>query len=100
MADSHSIPDVPIAETERSIIVGYRPHGLDKSTPKLQLSGKWLREAGFDTGAHITVKVMNGCIVLVPFSNKEETLAAELNEVRQALSAVKSAVLTTSSPSV
>lgn len=94
MADPHSILDVPIAETERSIIVGYRPHGLDKSTPKLQLSGKWLREVGFDTGAHITVKVMNGCIVLVPFSNREELLVRELNEVRQSLSTVKNAVLT------
>ena len=94
MADPHSIPDTPIAETERSIIVGYRPHGLDKSTPKLQLSGKWLRDVGFDTGAHITVKVMNGCIVLVPFSNREEVLVRELNEVRQSLSTVKNAVLT------
>lgn len=93
MADPHSILDVPIAETERSIIVGYRPQGLDKSTPKLQLSGKWLREVGFDTGAHITVKVMNGCIVLVPFSNKEEALIAELNEVRQALTSVKNAII-------
>ena len=73
MADPHSIPDAPIAETERSIIVGYRPHGLDKSTPKLQLSGKWLREAGFDTGTQITVKVMAGRIVLEP---TDETIAA------------------------
>ena len=94
MADPHSIPDGPIAETERSVIVGYRPHGLDKSTPKLQLSGKWLRDVGFDTGAHITVKVMNGCIVLVPFSNREEVLVRELNEVRRSLSTVKNAVLT------
>lgn len=94
MADSHSIPDAPLAETERSIIVGYRPHGLDKSTPKLQLSGKWLRDVGFDTGAHITVKVMNGCIVLVPFSSREELLVRELNEVRRSLSTVKNAVLT------
>lgn len=68
MADPHSIPDAPIAETQRSVIVGYRPHGRDKSTPKLQLSGKWLREAGFDTGVHITVKVMDGRIVLEPVS--------------------------------
>lgn len=66
MADSHSISDAPIAETERSVIVGYRPQGRDKSTPKLQLSGKWLREAGFDTGTQITVKVLAGRIVLEP----------------------------------
>lgn len=68
MADPHSISDAPIAETERSVIVGYRPQGRDKSTPKLQLSGKWLREAGFDTGTSITVKVMAGRIVLEPVS--------------------------------
>lgn len=93
MADSHSILDAPLAETERSIIVGYRPQGRDKSTPKLQLSGKWLRDVGFDTGAHVTVKVMNGCIVLVPFSNKEEVLITELNEVRKALNSVKNAII-------
>lgn len=76
MADPHSIPDAPIAETERSVIVGYRPQGQDKSTPKLQLSGKWLREAGFDTGVHIKVKVMDGRIVLEPVSAMAKTQTA------------------------
>lgn len=76
MANPHSIPDAPVAETERSVIVGYRPQGLDKSTPKLQLSGKWLREAGFDTGTQITVKVVAGRIVLEPVSKTEASLTA------------------------
>jgi toxic protein SymE len=72
MADSHSTPDTDQSGTERSLIVGYRPNVFDKSTPKIILSGKWLRTAGFDTGQQITVKVMNGCIVLMVYSEQEQ----------------------------
>jgi hypothetical protein len=58
MADSHSTPDTDQSGTERSLIVGYRPSVFDKSTPKIILSGKWLRAAGFDTGQQVTIKVM------------------------------------------
>jgi len=40
MADSHSNPDTPTTGTERTLIVGYRPQGRDRSTPNLILSGK------------------------------------------------------------
>ena len=50
MANPHSTQDLPAAKTERTIIVGYRPQGAKKNTPSLTLSGKWLREAGFETG--------------------------------------------------
>lgn len=50
MANSHSTSDTDQSGTERSVIVGYRPNVFDKSTPKIILSGKWLRDAGFDTG--------------------------------------------------
>lgn len=65
MATAHSTPDFPATKTERTLIVGYRPQGADKSTPSLTLSGKWLREVGFDTGQQVSVKVMGGCIVLM-----------------------------------
>jgi len=55
MADSHSTPDTDQSGTEHSLIVGYRPNVYDKSTPKIILSGKWLRAAGFDTGQQVTV---------------------------------------------
>ena len=90
MADSHSTPDTDQSGTERSVIVGYRPNVFDKSTPKIILSGKWLREAGFGTGKPVTVKVMDGCIVLLPLSDKEEKLTAELRHIQQSLKSVNS----------
>jgi toxic protein SymE len=56
MADLHSNLDFTPAGTERQLIVGYRPHHGETSTPSLTLSGKWLREAGFDTGRQVSVK--------------------------------------------
>lgn len=90
MADSHSTPDITVSGTERQLLVGYRPNGRDTSTPSLTLSGKWLREAGFDTGKPVTVKVMDGCIVLMPLSEKEEMLKAELQKIQHSLKSVNS----------
>lgn len=96
MADSHSTPDTDQSGTERSLIVGYRPNVYDKSTPKIILSGKWLRAAGFDTGQQITVKVMKGCIVLVAYNEQEQRLQddykrtkAKLIEIENALAAIQ-----------
>ena len=88
MAESHSTPDFVVSGTERHLIVGYRPQGRDTSTPSLTLSGKWLRAAGFDTGKRFTVKVMDGCIVLLPQSDKEEMLKAELLQIQQSFKSV------------
>ena len=88
MADSHSTPDFVGSGTERHLIVGYRPQGRDTTTPSLTLSGKWLRAAGFDTGKRFTVKVMDGCIVLLPQSDKEEMLKAELLQIQQSFKSV------------
>ncbi|ESM61628.1 hypothetical protein L390_03036 [Klebsiella quasipneumoniae subsp. similipneumoniae] len=90
MADLHSTPDIAVSGTERRLLVGYRPNGRDISTPSLPLSGKWLREAGFGTGKPVTVKVMDGCIVLLPLSDKEEKLTAELRHIQQSLKSVNS----------
>ncbi|WHP31248.1 SymE family type I addiction module toxin [Trabulsiella odontotermitis] len=89
MADSHSTPDITETGTERKVIVGYRPQGLDTSTPSLHLSGKWMRAAGFDTGRHVTVKVMQGCIVLVAYSEKEQALFEELKTAKQVLNEIQ-----------
>ena len=88
MADSHSTSDFAVSGTERHLIVGYRPQGRDTSTPSLTLSGKWLRAAGFDTGKRFTVKVMDGCIVLLPQSDKEQMLKAELLQIQQSFKSV------------
>ncbi|QMR45700.1 type I addiction module toxin, SymE family [Citrobacter freundii] len=94
MADSHSTPDTDQSGTERSLIVGYRPNVFDKSMPKIILSGKWLRTAGFDTGQQITVKVMNGCIVLMVYGEQERRLQDELKEVQQKLARIESTMAT------
>ena len=88
MADSHSTSDFAVSGTERHLIVGYRPQGRDTTTPSLTLSGKWLRAAGFDTGKRFTVKVMDGCIVLLPQSDKEEMLKEELLQIQQSFKRV------------
>ncbi|MBD8128260.1 SymE family type I addiction module toxin [Pantoea agglomerans] len=54
------------SKTQRRYTIGYQPKRGDCSTPAIHLSGKWLREAGFDTGTIITVKIEQGCLVLVP----------------------------------
>ncbi|MBA8200071.1 type I addiction module toxin, SymE family [Citrobacter freundii] len=94
MADSHSTPDTDQSGAERSLIVGYRPNVFDISTPKIILPGKWLRTAGFDTGQQITVKVMNGCIVLMVYGEQEQRLQDELKEVQQKLARIESTLAT------
>ncbi|WJD51217.1 SymE family type I addiction module toxin [Enterobacter sp. PGRG2] len=90
MADPHSTPESEIKKSERSVIVGYRPRGRDKSTPNLILKGKWLREAGFDTGQQVTVKVMNGCIVLMAYNEQEQRLQDELKAAQQRIKMIES----------
>ncbi|WP_449545986.1 SymE family type I addiction module toxin [Lelliottia amnigena] len=93
MADSHSTPDAAETGTERSLIVGYRPHVSDKSTPNIILSGKWLRAAGFETGQQVTVKVMDGCIVLVAYNEQEQRLQGELKEAQAKLKGIEGALV-------
>ncbi|MDV2873386.1 SymE family type I addiction module toxin [Phytobacter diazotrophicus] len=93
MADLHSNLDFKPAGTERQLIVGYRPHHGEASTPSLTLSGKWLREAGFDTGRQVSVKVMDGCIVLMTNSDKEQALAEELKQAKRTLKEIKGALV-------
>ena len=76
--------------------MGYRPNVFDKCTPKIILSGKWLRAAGFDTGQQVTVKVMKGCIVLVAYNEQEQLLQddykrtkAKLIEIEDVLAAIQ-----------
>ena len=61
---------------------------------KIILSGKWLRAAGFDTGQQISVKVMNGCIVLMVYGEQEQRLQDELQEANQKLKRIESTLAT------
>jgi len=51
-------------KTQRRYKVGYVPNFGDTSTPALNISGKWLREVGFETGTRVTAEISLGCIVL------------------------------------
>ncbi|MDV5354846.1 type I addiction module toxin, SymE family [Kosakonia sp. SMBL-WEM22] len=83
----------PSPKTERRYTVGYAPNQGDTSTPCLNLSGKWLKEAGFTTGKGVTVKIAGECIVLIPDNDNEHALRQELKQMRQAVKAVKEGVL-------
>ncbi|WP_017346773.1 SymE family type I addiction module toxin [Pantoea sp. A4] len=52
------------AKRERQYVVGYRPHRGDRSTPQVNIAGKWLAEMGFEVGQKVTVKVEQGCLIL------------------------------------
>ncbi|MFS2223466.1 SymE family type I addiction module toxin [Pantoea sp. B65] len=54
-----------MSKTERRCIVRYRPQRGDHNTPALNLYGKWLREAGFETGSTVTVRVEASCLILI-----------------------------------
>ncbi|MEW5561612.1 SymE family type I addiction module toxin [Enterobacter asburiae] len=89
MADKHSTSDRSVIGTTRRLIVGYRPRSKDRTTPNLVICGKWMREAGFNIGHHIAAKVMDGCIVLMADSLKEQRLIEELRESNRALADIQ-----------
>ncbi|ELN2734987.1 TPA: SymE family type I addiction module toxin [Pluralibacter gergoviae] len=53
-----------MSKAQRRYTVGYLPNGSD--TPLITLSGKCLRETGFNTSTGITVKIAGDYIVLIP----------------------------------
>lgn len=48
----------------------------------------------FDTGQQISVKVMNGCIVLMVYGEQEQRLQDELQEAHQKLNRIESTLAT------
>ncbi|MBP2168740.1 toxic protein SymE [Erwinia toletana] len=74
MADHDCKSGEGISKAERRCIVGYRPKGGDRSTPQVNIAGKWLREAGFDVGTGVSLKVMDRCLVLIPDDPEEKPL--------------------------
>ncbi|WP_200797011.1 SymE family type I addiction module toxin [Vibrio quintilis] len=75
----HSGWDLPEKTTSEE-----KPHG-DTSTPDIHLKGKWLREAGFETGTPVTVNIAGDCIVLIPDSPQEQALREQLAQLKAAL---------------
>ncbi|MCE0826396.1 type I toxin-antitoxin system SymE family toxin [Buttiauxella sp. A2-C2_NF] len=67
------------------------PNRGDTGTPNIHLKGKWLKEAGFETGAHLTVKIADGCIVFIKDSDEVDALKHEQKALRQQLRDIKMA---------
>lgn len=58
----------------------------------LTVSGLWLKEIGFDIGKGFTVKVSDGCLVLLADTDREAELHAKLEQVQCAVNSVKTAI--------
>ena len=91
MDKGDSTSEAIISKAQRLFTVGYLPNGSD--TPLIKLSGKWRREAGFDTGTGMTVKIAGDCVLLIPVSPKELALREQLAHVKDTLSRVRQDVL-------
>ncbi|MES0263554.1 SymE family type I addiction module toxin [Citrobacter portucalensis] len=92
-------PEVSISKTQRRFKVGYVgisrtnrktkiPTGYTRS-PSLHLKGDWLEEAGFETGRGVTVKISDGCIVLMAESNEMQELREQLYQAKQVVKGIK-----------
>ncbi|EAO4364913.1 type I toxin-antitoxin system SymE family toxin [Salmonella enterica subsp. enterica serovar Bere] len=57
--------------------------------PSLHLKGDWLEEAGFKTGRGVTVKISDGCIVLMADGNEVQKLCEQLYQAEQVVKGVK-----------
>ncbi|EFT8085248.1 type I toxin-antitoxin system SymE family toxin [Salmonella enterica] len=103
MAEQDSTPEVTLSKTQRRYKVGYvsARHVNNKTSmttyysqhPSLHLKGDWLKEAGFDTGRGVTVKISQGCIVLMADCNEVQELREQLYQVRQVVREIKETVV-------
>ncbi|MCC8422922.1 SymE family type I addiction module toxin [Photorhabdus thracensis] len=93
MAKAHSKAEAAInkaVKTERYYTVGYVPQNdKAKAPPAIHLKGQWLKAAGFDIGGTLTVKVMNGCLVLIPDSDNTHTIRQQYLRQQEQLSDIK-----------
>ncbi|WP_064556607.1 SymE family type I addiction module toxin [Buttiauxella brennerae] len=62
-------------------------------SPSLHLKGDWLVEAGFTTGAGVTVKITEGCIVLMADNNEVQELREQLYQARQVMKGIQDALV-------
>ncbi|WP_338805377.1 SymE family type I addiction module toxin [Xenorhabdus griffiniae] len=93
MAKAHSRQNRAVnkaAKTERYYTVGYVPqNGRPDPRPAINLTGRWLKAAGFEIGGTLTVKIMNGCLVLIPDSNETYSLKQQYQRQREKISEIK-----------
>ncbi|EMO2485371.1 MULTISPECIES: SymE family type I addiction module toxin [Citrobacter] len=103
MAERDSTPEVTISKTQRRVKVGAVgichtnrktkiPTGYTHS-PSLHLKGNWLKEAGFDTGRGVTVKISEGCLLIIADNDEVQELREELYRVKQVVKGIKDVVV-------
>ena len=90
MAERDITPEVAISKTQRRCTVGYLPNRSD--TPVIKISAKWLREAGFEIGTGVTVKISEGCLILLAECNEVQELRRELYQVKQVVKGMKAGI--------
>ncbi|WP_249415600.1 SymE family type I addiction module toxin [Citrobacter freundii] len=56
---------------------------------RLHLKGDWLKDAGFETGRGVKVKISDGCIVLMADNNEMQELREQLYQAKQVVRGVK-----------
>nr|WP_240487831.1 SymE family type I addiction module toxin [Photorhabdus australis]OCQ51569.1 Toxic protein SymE [Photorhabdus australis subsp. thailandensis] len=93
MAKAHSKAEAAInkaVKTERYYTVGYVPQN-DKASapPAIHLKGQWLKAAGFDKGCTLTVKIMDGCLVLIPDSEATQQQHQQYQRQQEQLREIK-----------
>ncbi|HCT5824034.1 TPA: type I toxin-antitoxin system SymE family toxin [Citrobacter sedlakii] len=102
-APRYSKPGVTITKTQRHLKVGYVgisrtsrktkvPTGYSRS-PSLHLKGDWLKEAGFETGRGVTVKVSDGCLTIIADNNEMQELREQLYQAKQVVKGIKYALV-------
>ncbi|AKH62804.1 MULTISPECIES: SymE family type I addiction module toxin [Photorhabdus] len=93
MAKAHSRQNRAVnkaTKTERFYTVGYVPQNdKAKAPPAIHLKGQWLKAAGFDKGCTLTVKIMDGCLVLIPDSDDTRTIKQQYQRQQDQLSEIK-----------
>ncbi|EMH4149498.1 endoribonuclease SymE [Providencia stuartii] len=70
--------------------MGYAPNGSKASPPPaIHRKGQWLKEADFETVLTFTVKILNGCLVLIPDSEDIRAIKQQNQQQQVQLSAIK-----------
>ncbi|MCB7133072.1 type I toxin-antitoxin system SymE family toxin [Salmonella enterica subsp. enterica serovar Hillegersberg] len=58
-------------------------------SPGLHLKGDWLKEAGFETGRGVTVKISEGCLTIIADNNEVQELREQLYQAKQVVKGIK-----------
>ncbi|MDU9615448.1 SymE family type I addiction module toxin [Escherichia coli] len=90
MAEHDITQEATISKTQLRCTVGYLPNRSD--TPVIKISAKWLREAGFEIGTGVTVKISEGCLILLADNNEVQELRRELYQVKQVVKEMKNGI--------